>query len=192
MLKKIKGVFDSIFVFVDNHSFLRFFLFTMMSALMVVAFYQLLNYQLDVYLCKDIILWDVRLLWYVLAFVIFFALFRMIFFQPIYDVILPFTMVYTLGLFIVCRFIARDVYFKIIEEEGLVEETVGYIYEISPSSGGDGNSYYYDYYTKDNQYEKGDFKIRKDEKIKPQRGDKVKVFYSRAHPHCKSVRLMGD
>lgn len=114
------------------------------------------------------------------------------FIRSIYDVLLPLAFVCTLLFSVFCRFIARDVYFKIIEEEGLVEETVGYIYEISPSSGGDGNSYYYDYYTKDNQYEKGDFKIRKDEKIKPQRGDKVKVFYSRAHPHCKSVRLMGD
>ncbi len=192
MLKKIKGVFDSIFIFLDNHRFARLFLLIMMLVLIVVTLYQLLNYQLDAYWSRNVILWDVRLLWYVLAFVVFFVLFRMIFFETVYDVLLPLAMVCTIMFFLACRYIARDVYFKIIEEEGLVEETMGRIYEIYPSSGGDGNSYCYDYHTKDNQYETGYFKREKNKKRKPKVGDKVKVFYSRAHPHCKFVRLRDD
>ena len=193
MFRKIKGVFDSIFVFWDNHGFVRLFLFIMMSVLIMAALYQLLNYHLDAYLSKNVILWDVRLLWYIITFVVFFVSFRIVFIRSIYDVLLPLAFVCTLLFSVFCRFIAIDVYFKIIEKEGFVEETVGHIYEIYPSSGGDGYSYYYDYYTKDNQYENGGyFKIRKDEKIKPQNGDKVKVFYSRANPHCSFVRLMGD
>ena len=45
-----------------------------MSVLIMAALYQLLNYHLDAYLSKNVILWDVRLLWYIITFVVFFVL----------------------------------------------------------------------------------------------------------------------
>lgn len=174
-LKNILSEFDS---FLENDYF-RILVFLILCSCILFSSFSIMTYHIDNYLYDKIyILMDARIFLYLLVYVCFVILCRMIVHVG-YEFIIAFLYVLLFG--ICCRSFAARSYFTIIKKEGLVVETTGTVDNVFKSSGRYGTECTYWYTPKDKyMFYFGSFKVPSDNK--PNVGDKIRVVYSKSHP----------